>query len=217
MTIQIDDKDDIGNSKETTQVVVQDSASKATGKMKVRRMGYEDLKPTMNYPSSGPTEPTVENYRGPYNLPAFAGSGQDNATTFIYHPPHDLIVGQNWYIHPHWSVNAASPTGSVQWVATLCYARGYDLGDFDVDHIITLPLAPVVSQYKHHITESVAINADLIGEHIQPDGIIMLSLSRDTSDSSSDKAFLKECDIHYASDGTKTVERNETGSGFTKV
>ena len=217
MAKEIDDFTDKVNSASTSQILIQDSSSKTTEKLPLRRSGYEDLKPTGEYSQGGSSDPTVKAFESPFFLPAFAGSGTNNTATYRFHFPHDLVSGSDFYFHVHWANNQASPTGVVKWKVTWRYARGYELGAFDTNIVTTLSDATVGAQYDHHISESAAVTSATVGENTQTDGVVMACLERDTTDSNNDDAFLVEFDIHYLSDGTKTIERNESGSGFTKV
>lgn len=174
--------------------------------------GYEDLKPTGEYSASGASSPTGKSFRGDHYLEAF--SVGDKAT-YKFHLTHDLIAGSDLYAHVHWSNNQASPTGTVNWRTTMSYARGYKLGQFDTDIVKDFGGDTGV-QYDHMIEESTAITSTDVGEDIQTDGVIILTLER-LAGTNTDDAFLIEVDLHYHSDGKKTIERNEDGSGWTKV
>jgi hypothetical protein len=48
--------------------------------------------------------------------------------------------------------------------------------------------------------------------------VIIASLERDTTDTNNDTAYMLKFDIHYLSDGTATVAKDDlTGTGFVKV
>jgi len=183
----------------------------------LKREGYEDLRPTGEYSPGGASDPSVKTFIAPLLIPAFAGSGTNNQATYRFHFPHDLVPGSDFYMHVHWGNNQVSPSGNVKWKITWRYARGYELGDFGTEIVTILPDATVnATQYKHHITESLAITPAILGEDVQIDGVIIACLERDTSDTNNDDAFMLEFDIHYLSDGNKTVDKNESGSGFIK-
>jgi hypothetical protein len=182
------------------------------------RDGYEDLKPTGEFPAGGANSPTLKTFRGDYDLFAFDGTGTNDRATFKFHLPHDYVEDSDIYIHVHWALNKVSPTGNVKWKATMSYAKGYENGAFSTDYVVSLPDATVNStQYSHHITESSAITSANLGSTLMIDGVIIVSLERDTTDTNGDDVFFIECDLHYLSDGRKTVNKNDTGSGFEKV
>ena len=206
----------------TAQVMVQDSVSKATSKVLLRRQGYEDLKPTGGRSAGKQTSPVDTIFTPTGLLPAFRNGNADSAS-FIFHLPHDFVPGSDIYFHVHWS-NALAGSGNVLWNIHWCYARGYDLGNFN-NEITTQIVAPTSAEVMpHHIDESVAITQAAVtaqwNQELQIDGIIIATLERDSLDAldtSPDDAFFLEFDIHYLSDNNKTVDRNETGSGFTKA
>ena len=201
------------------EFIIKDSGAfkKVKRSVVLKREGYRDLLPTGGYSPGGAADPTVKAFVGPILLPAFAGSGANNQATYRYHIPHDWVIGSDFYMHTHWANNNASPTGNVKWKVTWYYARGYELGDFGTAITTLLPTADVSSnQYDHHITESAAITPAIVGEEVEIDGMILACVERDTTDTNTDDAFLIEFDIHYLSDGNTTVEKNESGSGFTK-
>jgi len=206
-------------AKNTDKLLIRDGTDTklATRGSLLYREGYKDLLPTGGYSPGGASDPTVKTFKAPILLPAFAGGGANNQATYRFHIPHDWVIGSDFYMHTHWALNEASPTGNVKWKITWCYARGYELGDFGTEIVTTLADADVsATQYAHHITESAAITPAILGEDAQIDGMILACVERDTTDTNNDDAFLIEFDIHYLSDGNTTVDKNESGSGFVK-
>lgn len=216
---QIDDRPELTNSLETTQILVQDSITKDTEKMLIRREGYEDLKPTGGHTPNGAAAPSTTNSIGIHELLEFSGT-TNKRITMIYHLPHDFIEGTDLFIHIHHAPVAATPSGDVQWKAHYQYSEGYENGVYsgsDLTETITADLTDV-SQFTHMITEGVAINDTSLSKTIRTDGIFIITLERLASvDTSTDAEVFFEMDLHYKSDGTKTVNKNDEGSGFTKV
>jgi len=182
------------------------------------REGYEDLKPTGEFPAGGANSPTLKTFRGKHDLYAYDGGGTNDIASFKFHIPHDYVEDSDMYIHVHWSNNQVAPTGNIKWIATMSYAQGYENGDFSADVVVNLPDATVNgTQYTHHITESAAITAASFSDTFRTDGVFMVAIERDTSDTNADDAFFIEVDMHYLSDGRATLNKNDTGSGFEKV
>jgi len=200
------------------KLLVQKSDN-TTENLLLRRPGYRDLKPTGGYTPSGAASPDVGTFKAPHRELGFDGTGTDNMATYRFHFPHDFVEGSDFFFHIHWGVSAPTPTGFVKWVITWDYAQGYEHDAFDTQYVITLDDAFVAGQYVHHITESAAITpASMPGKTVRTDGIILATLERDTADTNNDIAFVFEFDIHYLSDSTPTVEKDDlTGVGFTKV
>jgi len=206
-------------SDSTHKMLVQKSDN-TTESLLVRRNGYHDLKPTGGYTPGGAASPSVSVFIAPLYELGFDGSGTNNIATYRFHIPHDFVEGSDFFFHVHWALNTVSPTGNVKWKVTWRYAQGYEHDAFDTQYVTTLPDATVSStQYAHHITESAAVTpASMSGKTVRTDGMIIASLERDTTDTNNDTAFMLEFDIHYLSDGTATVAKDDlTGTGFVKV
>jgi hypothetical protein len=203
----------------TTELLVQDSGTLLTSKMLVVREGYEDLKPTGSFTPGGGSSPSVASSIGIHERYEFSGSA-NNRASFVFHLDHDYVEGTDIFFHVHHAPTAVTPTGTVIWRVHYQYARGYGLDaytgtDLTQDFTATVTGA---AQYEHVITEGAAINDATVGSAIQTDGLILATVERlgSTDTNTAAEVFL-EFDIHYKSDGRKTVDKNDTGSGWVKV
>lgn len=92
--------------------------------------GWRDMIGTINTRSSGPTVPNFSAYRG--NLYQYS-FGTDAGTVEVFnefHMAHDYVPGTDLHIHAHWSTITA-PTGNVNWLFELLYAKGYAQDTFE--------------------------------------------------------------------------------------
>jgi len=220
---QIQDFTEQTTSVSTDKILMQDvgGTTKYIQSINLKRDGYEDLKPTGGHTPGGVAAPATVNTIGLHEMLEFSGT-TDKHITFIYHVPHDFVEGSDLFFHIHHLPTAVSPSGTVDWTVHYQYAQGYQFGTFsgtDLDSFMTVDLtATSALQYDHMITEGLAINDAVVGSVIRTDGIFIATLYRHaTTDTSVDAEIFLEMDMHYLSDGTKTVNKNDTGSGFTKV
>lgn len=186
----------------------------------IKREGYEDLKPTGGYQPQGASAPGSVDF-GVHRLISFSGTTNERLTN-IYHIPHDFVEGTDIFVHIHHLPTAVSPTGEVTWRVHMRYAQGYQFGNYsgaDVVQDITLDLGAISAvQYDHIINEGAALNDTDFGSVLRTDGIIIMTIERlgATDSNNADQIFI-EADIHYKSDKSATVNRNDTGSGFEKA
>ena len=218
---QINDKPDLVSSKLTSNILVQDSSTGTTNRLAIRRDGYEDLKPTEWLLPGGAANPSIVNTLGVHELIEYSGTVNERRTC-LFHPPHDFVEGSDIFFHIHHLPTAASPAGVVDWRVHYQFAQGYQNGFFtgiDLTQDISVDLsASSAVQYEHFITEGLAINDATVGSVIRTDGVFIATLERlGSSDTNNANQIFLEFDMHYLSDGTKTVNRNDTGTGFTKV
>jgi hypothetical protein len=203
----------------TTESIVQDSATLLTQKMPVVREGYEDLKPTGGLTPGGNSAPAVTNSIGIHDLYEFSGA-TNNQASFVFHLDHDFVEGTDLFFHIHHLPTAVTPTGTVVWRVHYQYAQGYQFGTYtgtDLTQDITATVTGA-GQYDHFISEGVAINDATVGSVLRTDGLIIATLQRlGGTDTSTAAEIYLEFDIHYKSDGRKTLDKNDTGTGFTKV
>lgn len=186
-----------------------------------KREGYEDLKPTGGLLPGGSATPSLVNRLGIHELYEFSGTINERLTN-IYHIPHDFVEGSDLFFHVHHLPTSATPTGTVTWRFHFQYAQGYQFGQFsatDLTQDITIDLDNVSAvQYDHIINEGLAINDATVGQVIRTDGIFIVTVERLAStDTNTEPQIFLELDIHYKSDKTATVNKNDTGSGFQKA
>jgi len=198
---------------------IRDAVTGGGGILSVGREGYEDLKPTGGLLPSGAAKPSQPNTIGIHELYEFSGTVNERLTN-VYHLPHDFVEGTDLFFHVHHLPTAATPAGVVKWRFHYQYAQGYKFGQFsntDLTQDIEVDLTGVV-QYSHVINEGVAINDATVGSVLRTDGILIVTVERLAADDSNNapQIFL-ELDVHYKSDKTATVNRNDTGSGFEKA
>jgi hypothetical protein len=185
-----------------------------------KREGYEDLKPTGGLLPSGQAKPSQPNRIGTHELYEFSGTVNERLTN-IYHLPHDFVEGTDMFFHVHHLPTSETPTGTVRWRFHYQYAQGYQNGSFsdtDLTQDVELDLGAISAvQYGHIINEGVAVNDATVGAVLRTDGIFIVTIERLASvDTNTQPQIFLELDLHYKSDKTATVNRNDTGSGFTK-
>lgn len=214
---KISELTDGGAIKHTDEMVVVRAGSNVKANMV--RVGYEDLKPTGGHTPGGVAGPSTVNSFGIHELLEYPG-GTNKRATYIYHLPHDFVEGTDMFIHVHHAPSAAVPAGQVDWKIHCQYAQGYGFGAYsatDMTETISIDLTGI-AQYTHLIAEGLAINDASVGSVLRTDGIFVVTLERlaSTDTSTGDQIFF-EMDMHYQSDGTKTINKNDTGTGFQKV
>lgn len=156
-----------------------------------------------------------------HRLLSFSGTANERLTN-IYHLPHDFIEGTDLFVHIHHVPTALTPVGEVTWRLHMRYAQGYQFGNFggaDVVQDITIDLgAAGALQYDHVINEGAALNDSDFGAVLRTDGVVLITIERlGATDSNNANQLFVEADIHYKSDKTPTVNKNDTGSGFQKA
>lgn len=119
--------------------------------------GWRDMIGTINTRATGPTVPTFTTYRG--NLFQYSfGTGAGAVEVFNeFHMAHDYVPATDLYIHSHWSTITA-PTGNVNWLFELLYAKGYAQDTFDGTEGSGTPIIVSVTQasgeaFRHEIAE----------------------------------------------------------------
>ena len=127
---------------------------------------------------------------------AFAANVTDELFV-TFHPNHDVIEGELFYPHIHWSPNTTS-TGTVVWKVDITIAKGHDQEAFPAP--TTCDLTTTISsnkQYQHIITECTDAQAIAMPE---TDSLIMIRVYReggDAGDTFPDPVFGLTADIHY--------------------
>jgi hypothetical protein len=126
------------------------------------------------------------------------------------------------FFHVHHLPTSATPTGTVMWRFHFQYSQGYQNNSFsntDLTQDITMDLSAINAvQFDHIINEGLAINDTTVGDTLRTDGIFIVTVERLAStDTNTEPQIFLELDLHYKSDKTATVNRNDIGSGFEKV
>ena len=118
--------------------------------------GWADMLGEITPRAAGVTVPTFAAYRGTIYQYRFDTAGTSEVFN-NFHVTHDYVPGTDVYVHPHWSV-ASAPTGSVNWLFDVVYAKGYSQEVFEGTvgsaAPVTLSLVDTpTTAYQHRIPE----------------------------------------------------------------
>jgi len=110
--------------------------------------------------------PTLAQYIG--NIYQYSyGTVSGNIEVFNeYHVFHDFVPNTIMYIHTHWSTNVA-PTGNVNWMYDVTYAKGYNQQAFATPVII--PVVSASTTAFNHMISEVQLSA--------PNGLILSTVN----------------------------------------
>jgi len=167
--------------------------------------GWKDMTANMSSGrGTGASAPSWAAFRGNIEALEFS-AGTMNEVFITFHPNHDIIEGENFYPHIHWSPNGTG-TGTVRWGIEYSIAKGFDQEAFPepttiyVEHEITTN-----SQYRHLISEVTDAQAIPMPE---VDSLVLLRIFRDAAHANDDFAstvFGLTADLHYRSGKFNTV------------
>jgi hypothetical protein len=171
--------------------------------------GWKDmLGPFSTGKVAGANVPTWTTFRD--GLSAFAFSaGTMNEIWLSFHPNHDVIEGELFFPHVHWSPGVSTNTGVVRWGLEYSMVKGHNQGAFPAT--TTIYMEDTISaddQYGHRIIE------DTTGIAMpEVDSLIMVRIFRDAAhanDTFPDVAFGLMLDLHYRAGkfGTKGKRPN---------
>lgn len=177
--------------------------------------GWHDLLGTVFVPDpQAINAPSYELYVGTLYQYQFAVNDEGQ---FVFHLPHDYVVGTDIYIHAHWSHNSTDVTGGqVTWGFQVTYAKGHDQASFSIPVSIVEVQEVSTTRYQHMVCEGPASivggSATLLNTNLlEPDGLIFgkVYLAANTmtvSQGGIPDPFLHTVDIHYQSAviGTKS-------------
>ena len=168
---------------------------------------WRDLTAPVDVRGVGANDPTFSIYTGTA-LRAF----QFSATTmqevfFVFHVPHDWVIGTDVYFHAHWSNAAVAPnTGNVVWKFEYSFAKGFSQEAFPITKTAEVIAASPLVRYTHNTSEVAAVSIPLM----EVDGLILMRVYRDAAnvlDTCTDAVFLHTVDVHYQSTNLATKNK----------
>lgn len=113
--------------------------------------GWRDLIGIIRTRTGGATVPTFAPYIGSIYQYSFGTAAGADEVFNEYHILHDYAPNTDMFIHTHWSTIAA-PTGDVNWMFDISYAKGYNQEAFQTP--VTIPVTQTSSTaYTHRIAE----------------------------------------------------------------
>ena len=113
--------------------------------------GWDDLIGVINTRTGGGDVPSYIQYIGGIYQWSFGTVGGEKEVFNEYHITHDYVPNTNMYIHTHWSTILA-PTGDVNWMFEISYAKGYNQMAFQSPVIIPV-VQTSTTVYNHMIAE----------------------------------------------------------------
>ena len=143
---------------------------------------------------AGATVPTYAQFRDGIYAYSF---GKGDEVWIVLHPNHDVIPGELFYPHIHWSTNSTTATGTVVWGIEYTIAEGHDTAAFPASSTIYLTYTFTENkQYQHFISEASDAQAITMPD---VDSLIMMRIFRynDASDTFAGTVFGLTADIHY--------------------
>jgi len=152
----------------------------------------------------GANAPTWGTFRDGLSAYAFSDTTM-NEMWIIFHPNHDIIEGEDFFMHIHWAPNTTD-TGVVRWGFEYTIAKGYGQEAFPASTTVYVEeTISADSQYKHIITEQ----ADGDGIPMpEVDSLIQVRVFRDgahANDTFGADVFGLTADLHYRSGKFATV------------
>lgn len=113
--------------------------------------GWKDLIGNVRTRTGGGTVPVLTLYRGGIYQYSFGTAGGNTEIINEYHVTHDYVPNSDMFIHAHWSTILA-PTGDVNWMFEVTYAKGYNQEIFP--ETVTIPVVQTSSTaFTHRIAE----------------------------------------------------------------
>lgn len=157
--------------------------------------GWVDLLGAVHVRPSGGSSPSFTLYQGGIYQYSFGTVSGETEVINEYHIPHDLLPGTDMYIHAHWSTIAA-PTGDVNWLFEMSYAKGYDQAVFEGFPGSGAPITVSVTQssptaFKHQIAE---VQCCVSGGLISP-AAVNVSITSGTATLTAASALFTSADI----------------------
>jgi hypothetical protein len=161
-------------------------------------------------PNAGPTIPVLTAFGPFYRAAAWAVNDQ---LWTSWHINHDYKVGTDIHFHMHWFADGTN-TAVVKWEWTFAHARGHNQEAFPLGGagtVITAQEAAQGTQYRHMITESVAVTVP----NLEPDSMILARLRRVTNGGTDNANVICgfQSDLHYQADTPGT--KNRTPNFYT--
>ena len=128
--------------------------------------GWNDLIGVINTRTGGAGVPSYLQYIGGIYQWSFGTVGGVKEVFNEYHIRHDFVPNTNMYIHTHWSTILA-PTGDVNWIFEVTYAKGYDQMAFQSP--VTIPVVQTSTTAYNHMIAEVQMSA--------PNGLISSAIN----------------------------------------
>jgi hypothetical protein len=182
--------------------------------------GWRDLNGQPVFDATDPLGPSVNPYLGSIRQMQFAENDQ---LTYLFHIPHDYLMGSDIFMHVHWSHNSATLTGgSATWGFELSWSKGFDQAAFSPPVTFNVQGSANVIPYQHIVTEGAAsvsggTATQIDTDDLEVDGVLICRFflnSNDLTDAVSvPEPFVHFVDIHYQSTGVPT--KNKTPDFWT--
>ena len=156
--------------------------------------GWRDMIADLSSAPQGAGRPSWTSYRDGLSANLFA---KGDSVYITFHPNHDVIPGELFYPHIHWSTNSTTATGTVVWGIEYSIAEGHDTDAFPASSTIYLTYTFTENkQYQHFISEASDAQAIVMPD---VDSLIMMRIFRynDASDTFAGNVFGLTADIHY--------------------
>ena len=187
--------------------------------------GWRDIIGNVGIRTAGATDPVWAVYRG--SIYAYTMDTATAEAFFVFHIPHDYVVGTDMYIHAHWSQivvdtgGTAGVPGNAEWKFDISYADGHGIAGAVADPFVA-PITVIAvqqgstTQYGHMIAEVQFTNNGGTGgllnsATIQVDGLLLVRTYRvkgNAADTLNQAPFLHTVDIHYQSNNFATKNKS---------
>lgn len=168
----------------------------------ISQYGWKDMTADLAGRGQGATAPTWAEFRN--GMFAYRFDKADELW-IIFHPNHDVIPGELFYPHVHWSTNSTNNSGTVVWTMDVSIAEGFDTDAFPAPTTFDLTYTFTENkQYQHLISEASDGQALVMPD---VDSLIMMRLERknDAADTFLGNVFGLTLDIHYRAGKWATI------------
>jgi hypothetical protein len=171
---------------------------------------WRDQLSQLTPPNSGLSIPVLTAFGTFWRGPAWALNDQ---LWTSWHINHDYKLGTAIHFHMHWFADGTN-TAVVKWEWTFAHARGHNQEAFPLGGagtVVTAQEAAQGTQYRHMITESVAV----VVPDLEPDSMILARIRRVTNGGVDNVNLIcgTQSDIHYQADTPGT--KNRTPNFYT--
>lgn len=164
-------------------------------------------------PAGGTAPQRLEYYSGVY---AYRFINNDECD-FIFHMPHDYVMGSDLFWHLHWSHNGTAISGTFTATCRATYAKGHDQAAFSAPVTNTISYDTVnittTPQYRHRVDEiqlsaASPSGSQLDSDNLEPDGLVLISLKITSLPTiTAGNLFIHTGDLHYQSTNIGTKNR----------
>jgi hypothetical protein len=174
---------------------------------------WRDIIGNVEPKATGAGSPTRSSYAGG-NLGAYSFIAND-VCDFVFHIPHDYVIGTDVYFHVHWSHTGTTTSGNAVFDIYHDYAKGHNQANFPAEKNVTITYDTVdittTPRYRHRVDEVIISGASATAslmdrDDIEPDGLLRVTLKLTTLPTlgGGGKLFIDTCDIHYQSSNIGT-------------